>query len=292
VIDIIIEKIEMVNFGPFEGRKEISFNNKGNGVHLFRGANGQGKTSIQNSILWALYGTAFDRYKRVIPPTSLLNFKARNDDIYQIRVTLYVNHEGEIWTIMREMKASKHTDNSYSKHENLHVTKSGKPLPNDQNEIERILPREVNRFFFFDGEMLKEYEELLYKNSNSIELLKKSIERILGVPNFRIARDDLASILTKLESERTKILKRLGGQDYDKLVEEFQNISQIIRNAEDNINEFNLKIESLKEETKNKNNQLKDLEGIRDLGVKRDRLEAEKDKYVLRRSLKIFIKLF
>jgi len=274
----------MVNFGPFEGLKAINFNNKGSGVHLFRGGNGQGKTSVQNSILWALYGKAYDRHKREIPPTSLLNFKAKEQDIFQIRVTLYINHENELWTIMREMRASKHTDNSYFKHQNLHVTRSGVPLANDQNEIERILPGEVSRFFFFDGEMLKEYEELLYKNSASIELLKKSIEKILGVPNFRIARDDLDAIVKKLESERSRILKRLGNKNYEDIVHDFQAVSELIEISENNIKDLNIKLEELKDETKNKNNELKELEGIRDLSLKREGYQKEKENYMIRQK--------
>ena len=70
---MIIDKIEIFNHGPFYGKHEIKFDNDGEGVHIIRGNNGQGKTSIQRSILWGFYGEIKDRKGKEVPITSLVN---------------------------------------------------------------------------------------------------------------------------------------------------------------------------------------------------------------------------
>jgi len=90
---MIIQKIEMLNFGPYYGKHEIIFQNGGSGVHLIRGGTGQGKTSIQRAILWGLYGEVKDRKGNTIRLTSLLNHMAFNEDIYQFGVQIHFMHD-------------------------------------------------------------------------------------------------------------------------------------------------------------------------------------------------------
>jgi len=52
---MIIEKISLHNFGPFYGDHEIKFNIAEKGVHIIRGGNGQGKTSLQKGNLYGHY---------------------------------------------------------------------------------------------------------------------------------------------------------------------------------------------------------------------------------------------
>ena len=75
--NIIIQKIGLLNFGPYYGSHQILFGNDGSGIHLIRGGNGQGKTSIQRAILWGLYGVVHDRKGDKIRPSSLLNYTAQ-----------------------------------------------------------------------------------------------------------------------------------------------------------------------------------------------------------------------
>src|SRR3972149_1896273 len=221
-----IERIKTINFGPFYDQKEIVFPADGSGVHLIRGDNGQGKTSIQRAILWNLYGKVVDRKGQEIRPTSLVNREAVRQDIYQMAVALYLNHDGAKWSIVRKMQAHSHDDKKYQSGMTVAVSKDGDPQPNGEQQIQRILPYEVNRFFFFDGEMLRDYEELLDQTSHATALLRGSIEPVLGIPYLRTARDDLYAVQKSIEAERARLLRRLGGTTYDDLVEQFQGVTE------------------------------------------------------------------
>lgn len=271
---MIIEKIKIHNFGPFHGEHEIQFPGNGAGVHLIRGNNGQGKTSIQRAILWCLYGNVTDRKGKEIPPTSLINHIARDDDIYQFYVRLFFNHEGVQWSIFRKMEANKHNDNKYRDGMNVDVTRDGAVEPNPNQVIERILPPDVHRYFFFDGEMLRDYEELLDESSPRMSILRDAIEHILGVPYFRNARNDTASVRKKLEAERTKLIKKLGGKELEELASAIQFISEEIQSREDEIKRSDADLEAFKIDISDKMRELADLKEVKELGERRLELVA------------------
>lgn len=270
-----INRIEILNFGPFHDKHEIELQGDGAGVHIFRGNNGQGKTSFQRSVLWALYGKIVDRKGKEIRPTSLLNKEALEDDIYQFGVTLFFEHDGQSWSIHREMKANRHQDKRYKEGMTLDVVNEGKVVKGPENTVQRILPGQISRFYFFDAEMLRDYEELLEGEKHAVALLKDSIERVLGVPHFKTARDDLDAVRKKIERERNKLIKRLGGKDFEELAKDLEFATQEIENKEATIDDLNERIEELELEIRDKKRRLTDLAEVKDLAEKRIRLEGE-----------------
>jgi len=276
---MLIEKINILNFGPFYGSHEIEFQNNGLGVHIIRGNNGQGKTSLQRAILWALYGKVLDRKGQEIPPTSLLNHTAFKEDKYQFGVRIFFEHEGENWSIVREMKARSHQDKNYMKGMTINVVKEGKVRPDPENEIQRILPYDVSRFHFFDGEMLRDYEELLDKDSPSMALLRDSIERVLGVPCFKTARDDLEAVQTKFERERSRLMRRLGGKELQELADDLQSVMEGIDRTQRSIGELEKQKSELDNEILEKKRKLSDMKEVQELGKRQ--LEIDRDIKIL-----------
>lgn len=270
-----IERIKILNFGPFNGQKEIVFSGDGGGVHLIRGDNGQGKTSIQRAILWNLYGKVVDRKGQEIRATSLVNREAVRQDIYQMAVTLYFNHDGAKWSIFRKMQAHSHDDKKYQSGRSVAVSKDGEPQPNGEQQIQRILPYEVSRFFFFDGEMLRDYEELLDQTSQSTAFLRDSIERVLGIPYLRTAREDLYAVQKSIEGERAKLLRRLGGSSYDELVEQYLGVSEEINAREDQIKQIQKDMVRLRAEIAEKKRRLADIHSVQEAANERLALEAK-----------------
>ncbi|MDP2063221.1 MAG: hypothetical protein Q8J98_08960 [Phaeovulum sp.] len=67
-------------------------------------------------------------------------------------------------------------------------------------ELERILPKEIARFFLFDGELLQEYEDLLHGDSNMGPQISAAVERILGLPILTGSRESAKAALDRAES--------------------------------------------------------------------------------------------
>lgn len=272
---MIIEQIEIFNFGPFYKKHKITFPKNGAGVHVIRGNNGHGKTSLQRAVLWALYGKVVDRKGQEIPPTSLLNLTAHSEGIYHFEVGIFFNHNGERWSIKREMEASSHQDKKYVDGMRVYVVKDGEVQQDPDHVIQRILPSEVSRFYFFDGEMLRDYEELLDEDSRSMSLIKDSIERVLGVPYFRIARDDLGAIQKKLENERNKLIKALGGREYEELANALQSVTTDIEEKESTIEELNKQISKLEDKIRERKRRLTDIRDVQELANRRIGIEKD-----------------
>lgn len=269
---MIIERIKITNFKSFYREHEIEFSNNGVGVHIIRGNNGQGKTSILRAILWCLYGHVYDRNGKEIQPTSLLNHSAQKEDIYEFFVRIIFYHEGIEWSIFRRMHASKHSDNRYKEGMDLNVTKDGAVVPNPQQVIERILPEGVSRYFFFDGEMLRDYEALLDESNPEMSILKEAIEHILGVHYFVTAREDLLSIKRKVESERARLVRKLGGKEYEEIGKDLQDITEEIQALESEKIRLEKSLEDFKLEISHKMREQADLEEVKELGNKRIKL--------------------
>lgn len=277
-----ITNIRLQNFGPFYGKHEVKFPSDGSGVHIIRGDTGQGKTSLQRAILWALYGKVFDRNGKEIPPTSLLNRSASRDNDFAFAVGLFFNHEGKKWVLTRKTAARFHQAKQYFKGMKLFLVKNGvpqaaetsEPLKKVQLEIERILPFDVSRFFFFDGEMLVKYEELLDQDSRSMRILRNSIEHILGIPYLRTARDDLYEVKRKMEKELAKLARRLGGKDYDDLADVYQYICEEIERKKNQMELLQKQIDTLEEEIATKKRNLTDIQSVKENAMKRRDIES------------------
>ena len=270
---MIFRKIKITNFGPYVGEHEIEFDNKGVGIHLLRGGTGQGKTSIQNAFLWALYGKVTDRKDRQIMPTSLLNRKIYSDGIYFFGAQLYFDHEDANWILTRKMYAKYHQDNKYKEGETFEIIRNGESKPNPEKEIERIIPSTISRFFFFDGEMLRDYEELLDQKSTSMKKFKDSIERILGIPYFRIAKNDLNIVKKRVENERASIIRRLGGFEYEELLSQFDFVSEEIDNLEKLITGMEGQKNELEIEVTGNKRKMSDFEEVKVNAIKRNEIE-------------------
>jgi len=216
-----------------------------------------------------------NRKGKEIPPTSLLNRQARTDGIYAFGVQMHFSHEGKPWILTRKTSARIHQDRKYKEGEKLHLICDGEVVNNPQNEIERILPFSINRFFFFDGEMLRDYEELLEEKSSSMKILKDSIERILGIPYFRLSRNDLKQILKGIERERTTILRRLGGQEYEDLLKEFEVVVESMENLEDSIEILEQQLKDTEIEITDDKRRQEDLKEVKQYAIKRNDIERD-----------------
>jgi len=170
------------------------------------------------------------------------------------------------------MTAKSHREKSYEEGMILTLTRDGEISQDPQNEIERILPYEISRFYFFDGEMLRDYEELLEENNRS-KLLKNSIELILGVPYFRNAIDDLNFIKSKFERKRNQAIKNCGGKSYEDLSSELNDIAETFDGKNKLIATLQGQLAVIQEEISSKKSELARLKDVKEMGEKRLEIE-------------------
>jgi DNA sulfur modification protein DndD len=270
-----INKVRIYNFGPFYNEHIIEFPKSDKRIDIIRGNNGQGKTTIQRAILWALYGTIKDRKNKEVSPTSLINRNAINDCIYHFWVQISYEHDNDNYILSRKMSATAHQDSKYLRGMEVTLEKNSKKIKNIPQEISRIIPQDISRFFVFDGEMLRDYEELLDQTSPSMKMFKQSIEKILGIPYLTYARDDLIQVQRSFERDKERYIRKLGGQNYEQIADNYEMVINKIEETESKIENFDKNIYEYEILITDEKRNLADLSEIKELAQERINIEKE-----------------
>ena len=212
-----LHRLKSRNFMPYKGEMELAFpQDDQRNVMVVFGDNMRGKTSILNAIRWAFYGEAVGRHSRPIPLHEIVNKDAALADDWRVEVHISFDANGSSYDLRRiadrkklVVIPSKAEDFSRS----IHLTRNGAVVSGDQveAEIELIAPKQISRFFLFDGELLQEYETLLIEDSQQGQQIKDAIEQVLGVPALTNGRVDIQTILKQAQKRQNTDLKQIAG---------------------------------------------------------------------------------
>ena len=205
------------NFMPYKEPFELLFpQDEQRNVMLIFGENMRGKTSLMNAVRWAFYGEAVGRHSRPIPLQEIVNKDAASVDDWRVEVHVKFEANGYLYDLRRVadrrslvFTPSKPEDFTHE----IYLTKGGAVVSGDlvEAEIGWIAPKQVSRFFLFDGELLQEYETLLIENDQQGQQIKDAIEQVLGVPALTNGRTDIQTILKAAQKKQNQDLKQIAG---------------------------------------------------------------------------------
>jgi len=212
-----LQYLVLYNIGPFRGRKEIDLRaaRPGNGFAFFA-ENNRGKTSIYNAMRWCLFGEVSARARTVngevygggvLPMVGdgkcLMNNHAYQNDEQEMEVMILASTPRGDVVIRRSAKS---TTTFARKDAEMKTTLSVKIGSNDsltgregEEAIQQFFPRELERFFFIDGEALEEYTEMM--QASSLKGLKDEVNAVLGIPALTRGDDDLSRIREGVKSK-------------------------------------------------------------------------------------------
>ena len=201
--------ITIENFGPFKDKEQITLSTD-NGVTIVWGDNGRGKTSISNALNFALFGEVRDRKGNTNDFISAINVNGRTDGHYSFQVSLDVSDGDKHYIIRRSIGPRPGVTVPQSNDDliaQLRVNANGFIVDSTEANhiVNNIIPKEVSRFFLFDGELLQEYEDLLNEKSSNGVTIKNSIEQILGLPILTFGKKDISSSVAIYSDEAVKV---------------------------------------------------------------------------------------
>jgi len=208
---MLIHKLKLYNLGPYYGSHEIDLDvSQAAPIVLIHGENMRGKTCLLNAIRWCLYGEARGRMGGLKPTCHLISYSALDVGDYVMRVEMDFSHDGHRYQLERQVQSDIRPKNDECFTEKLSLRRDGHFLNEADipEEIGTILHKDVSRFFLFDTEMLAQYEVLVTEPSHHTEIIKQSIEQILGLPALRLAEDDLEYLQNQAERRQTQALRR------------------------------------------------------------------------------------
>lgn len=266
------------NFGPYKGTNTINFKDC-NGVTIFWGDNGRGKTTLLNAFRFALFGTIQRRHGTLRSFREMENYESRNENKFGYSVSIHMKNDDEVFELIRAYTLRSGVtipvgDSDYEK--KIFLKMNGSILsPQDRDHmLNTLMPEQVSRFFLFDGELLQEYEELVMDEVNSGERIKESIEKILGVPVLQNSAIDLSEIKDDYERQKTKSAQK--DQKTKLLAGKLSGIEASLSEHQAQIDYMKHQLEELFAEKRETEKKLKDTEKIRSLIVTRDSKEEEK----------------
>ena len=211
---MFLEKIILRNFRQFYGEQEIIFScNPRQNVTLIHAENGVGKTTLLNALLWCFYKDLTTRFEN---PEKIVSNQAMEEEIFEASVEVFFEHDGQKYVVIRKID-EKYSTESFD----AYLINKGnyEKLPNPTAFVESVMPREMSRYFFFDGE----YAETFSSKKNKSEV-RKAVESMLGCNTAIQAKEDLAGIKRGLDKEIAALTKNNQSEGFqiqiDKLEEQ------------------------------------------------------------------------
>ncbi len=225
-----IQTVELTNFRQFYGSQKIEFStDPQKNVTLIHAENGFGKTTILNSILWALFDQLTAKFE---DPQVKINFEALEEGISEAKVEVGMLFKSLNYLVVRRVdKLNKSKLEAFKIIAGRH-----EPLNAPETFINSVVPSEMAKYFFFDGEAAE-----AYSSATNYEAIGKAIRSILGCELAETAIEDLKETCKSIDKE----LRKIPGED------EIHDIEEEISKIEDELeNHLRLK-EKLEDEIAN-----------------------------------------
>ena len=270
---MIIESISLDNFRGFYGKdNNIAF--ASNVPTVIFATNGGGKSTILNAFTWTLYDSlsaSFKRPKEIVNKRSIAESKV-GDEI-EAKVAIHFSHDKNFYVVMKSHRVVKKDErNNWEKisGKNLNMqSHSGngnwKPVDDPNETINRILPKDIHNYFFFDGERM---EKMVSEDTGRRKELKNAANKLSGIEVIDRAIRHLNSAAKKFEAE----LSASGNTELTKIIQ--------LKNKEvgkaDALKKRNKEID---EEQKKCDEQIKKLEKILAENQATQELQKQRDEY-------------
>ena len=196
-----INQLSITNFKNYVDDNQFDWSmSPGRNVILIGGMNGAGKTTISEAIKLCLYGnkmngTPMSESKYIKYLNEIWSKTRRNEKmIISMDVILDADTPAIRMTVTRTFKTFKGKIT-----ENLSLTKNGKDIELiDRNYwefyVSKILPPDLSRYFFFDGETVRD----TIASDNSSDYLSEAVRDLSGVSKMETLKQDLQEVKKRI----------------------------------------------------------------------------------------------
>lgn len=210
-----IVRIELTNFKQFHGKNEIIFStdDKRN-VTLVHAENGVGKTNLLSSILWCFYDQGENlRYDTNVETSTITS------------VEVQFTHDNRTWICKREKNYQ--LNENYFRIYEISGGNSKEDLSEPGLFINQVIPQEMAKYFFFDGENQKDYKDRTK--------VKEATENMLGCSLAIQASEDLEFLIRKIKKDLSKLNRLKESNNLDEMI---THCEKVIKAAADKIKEY------------------------------------------------------
>lgn len=269
---MLLESIKLENFRQFR-HESIDFAQGENGknVTIIIGENGTGKTTFAQAFFWCMYGETEFTDKNMLNKVVAVELKQGGES--KVQVTLYLRHGNAHYTLVREQRYHKDSSNRIKGDNtvfNIDIrdangnTSAVKPIQ-CESEVNGILPKELSRYFFFDGERIEKMSKDISTGKKATDFAE-AVKGLLG----------LNAIYSAIQHFNPKTRNGVIGS-YE---------SSYDSQSNSKIQEYNVTIESCRDEIAKIDARLEELESqIEQAGARKAEKNDEIKQYIEGRNL-------
>lgn len=230
---MLLESIALENFRQFRNESiDFAQGKDGKNVTIILGENGTGKTTFAQAFFWCMYGeTEFS-------DKNMLNRKVAEEmtpnQEKRVKVTLNFRHGDVGYTLIREQIYHKDNfgrvkgDNTIFDIERKNALGNSEYIKKHlcESEVKSVLPKELSRYFFFDGERIGKMSKDIQTGRKATDFAE-AVKGLLGLNAMASAIDHLNprsknSVIGSYESSYNA-RSNIKVQEYTRIIEHCKN---------------------------------------------------------------------
>lgn len=187
---MLLESIKLHNFRQFRDESiDFAQGENGKNVTIIIGENGTGKTTFAQAFFWCMYGETEFSDKTILNKVVAAEMRPGQEE--RVKVTLSLRHGAVGYTLIREQVYRKDYNNNV-KGDNTIFDIAIKDAGGNttyvkktqcEAEVKGILPKELSRYFFFDGERIEKMSKDISAGKKSTDFAE-AVKGLLGLNGF------------------------------------------------------------------------------------------------------------
>lgn len=184
---MLLQSIKLENFRQFRNESiDFADGNNGKNVTIIIGENGTGKTTFAQAFFWCLYGETEFSDKNMLNKVVASELRPGQDA--KVQVVLKLKHGDVDYTLIREQVYRKDSSNRI-KPDNTVFDIAKKDASGNtsyikksacESEVKGILPKELSRYFFFDGERIEKMSKDISNGKKAADFAD-AVKGLLGL---------------------------------------------------------------------------------------------------------------
>lgn len=184
---MLLKSIKLENFRQFRNESiDFAQGEGGKNVTIIIGENGTGKTTFAQAFFWCLYGETEFSDKVILNKVVATEMTPGAEE--KVRVTLALKHGAVDYTLIREQVYRKDYSNNV-KGDNTVFDIAVKDTSGNTSyvkksqceaEVKSILPKELSRYFFFDGERIEKMSKDISTGKKATDFAE-AVKGLLGL---------------------------------------------------------------------------------------------------------------
>lgn len=184
---MLLQSIKLENFRQFRNESiDFADGSDGKNVTIIIGENGTGKTTFAQAFFWCLYGETEFSDKSML--NKLVATEMRPGQEKKVQVTLKLRHGEVDYTLIREQIYRKDNANRVKADNTVFDIATKDSSGNTtyvkksqcESEVKSILPKELSRYFFFDGERIEKMSKDISTGKKATDFAE-AVKGLLGL---------------------------------------------------------------------------------------------------------------